>query len=182
MSFNRILKLAEIVADSGDIELFRSLSTYIDSYIRKLSHMEPKNDGTTPNVWKKNMDYSPEENSPYFGSVSEFMKKFPGGIKDWVKWRNKTKKNRYKKYDIKERKACLEIIMKNAHFEPVGPDDTKNFPNEPHLYSGDGLEKFESIKEFIEKMRKNEQNAEDATKNAIKDMIEYWKTLQKDKK
>ena len=33
---------------------------------------------------KYNLDYSPEEESPYFGSVGEFLEKYPGGIGDWL--------------------------------------------------------------------------------------------------
>ena len=79
----------------------------------KVAHYEPKND-STPNPWRKNMDYADWENSPYFGSMTEFMKKFPGGIEDWRKWKEKTKKQRFKKWDIKKRKAELEQLMKQA--------------------------------------------------------------------
>lgn len=188
MSLARILKFAEIIAESGDIQAFNSLCVQFSSYIRKYAHYEPKNDGTTPNVWKKNLDYG--EESPYYGSVSEFMKKFPGGIKDWVQWRKKNKKNRYKEYGIKKRKACLEHLIKKvnndninikAHFEPVGPDNTKDFPDEPKLWSGKGLEKYKSIEDFIKERTDKGQSADDAKKDAVQDFINYWKSLRKNK-
>lgn len=172
-SFIRLLKLAEKIADSGDIDAFNSICAQLNCYIRKNAHYEAKNDGTTPNIWKKNLDYG--EESPYYGSMSEFMEKFPNGIKDWIEWRKKNKKNRFKEYGIKERTAHLKDLMKNSHYEPVGPDNTKDFPSESKLW-GD-MDKFKSIKEFIEKHKKEGQSADDA----VEDFIDYWKLLRKSK-
>lgn len=205
----RLLRTAATISDSGDIETFNSFCVQFDAFISKnnriskIAHMEAKNDGTTPNPWRKNMDYGSWENSPYFGSVSEFMKKFPGGIRDWVEWRNKTEKERFQLWDPeknKKRAARFESLMKQvedeefiseaiwelekeAHFEPVGPDNTKDFPNEPHIYSGDeNVGAYKSIKEFIEKRRKETgQSADDAAMDAAKDFVNYYKLLLKGK-
>ena len=100
----RFLTLANILSNGDDLGLKR-LCVQFDAFIQKHGHYEPKNDGTTPNPWRKNMDYSSWENSPYFGSVSEFMEKFPGGIKDWVDWRRQTQKERIQKWDPKKKAA-----------------------------------------------------------------------------
>lgn len=207
-SLIRLLKIASVISDSGDIEAFNSFCVQFDAFvsknnvINKTAHMEPRNDGTTPNPWRKNLDYHPWENSPYYGSVSEFMKKFPGGIREWVEWRNKTEKERFQLWDPeknKKRVARLESLMKqaeedavaesiwelekDAHFEPVGPDDTKDFPNESHLYSGDeNVGSFKSVREYIEKRRKETgQNSDDAAMDAAKDFVNYYKLLLKGK-
>lgn len=207
-SLIRLLKIASVISDSGDIEAFNSFCVQFDAFvsknnvINKTAHMEPRNDGTTPNPWRKNLDYHPWENSPYYGSVSEFMKKFPGGIREWVEWRNKTEKERFQLWDPeknKKRVARLESLMKQAdedavaesiwelekeaHFEPVGPDNTKDFPNESHLYSGDeNVGSFKSVREYIEKRRKETgQNSDDAAMDAAKDFVNYYKLLLKGK-
>lgn len=97
---NRLLKIAE---NSDERSLLK-----IDLLIKKISHYEPKNDGTTPTVWRKNFDYSSFDKSPYFGSVKDFLKKFPGGIKEYLEHRKKTKKERFKKWDTKN--AALEEL------------------------------------------------------------------------
>lgn len=198
-SLVRLLKVAQAISDAGDIDAFNSFCAQFDAFVKKatlnkIAHMEPRNDGTTPNPWRKNMDYASWESSPYYGSVSEFMKKFPGGIKDWIEWKNKTEKERFQLWDtkkIKERKAHLENLMKEAeeqektaHFEPVGPDNTKDFPKEPHIYSGDkNVGNWDSIEKYIEEKRKaTGQDADDAAKSAVEDFINYYKLLRKNKK
>jgi hypothetical protein len=103
----RFLKLADSMKDSVGL---KSLCVQFDSFMKKHGHYMPHNDGTTPNPWRKNMDYSSWESSPYFGSVSEFMEKFPGGIKDWIEWRRKTQEERFQKWDPKK-KAAARIKM-----------------------------------------------------------------------
>lgn len=100
----RFLRLADSLSKNNDKSL-ECLCVQFDAFIKKHGHYEPKNDGSTPNPWRRNMDYSDWENSPYFGSVSEFMKKFPGGIKDWVEWRRKNQKGRFQKWDPKKKAA-----------------------------------------------------------------------------
>lgn len=258
-SLNRLLKTAEIISISGDISLFNSFCVQFEAFIKKnivkAAHMEPKNDGTVPNPFRRNMDYSGWEGSPYFGSVSEFLERFPGGIREWVEWKNSTKKERFQKWDpknTKSRVAYLENLMKfaednyeenlnelldykrslleglydleerwinadgnleeeariekitrnvrnklieikkeikelqkTAHFEPVGPDNTKDFPKEPHIYSGDNVGEYESIKEYLDKKRKvMNQEADDISlaRDAAQDFVNYYKLLLKKNK
>jgi len=101
MSLLRILKVAELLENTDDLKTFL---VYANGYIKKHSHLVPVNDGTTPNLWRKNMDYSEYDCSPYYGNVNEFMKKFPGGIKEWLEWRRKDKKNRFQRYNINKDK------------------------------------------------------------------------------
>lgn len=167
------------MADSGDIESFNSLCAQFNAFAKKhkVAHMTPVNDGTTPNPWKRNMDYSGYESSPYYGSISEFMKKFPGGIRDWIEWRRKTQKERNLMYKPAEPKT------KKAHFVPEGPDDTEKFPEESHLWSGEGFDNFESVRDFIKARRKETgQSADDAAYSAVKDFVNYWKLLLKGQK
>jgi hypothetical protein len=107
-SFIRIQKIAELLFINNDV-FFTPFCRYADKFIQKLAKFVPDNDGKTPNPWKRNMDYDVGENSPYFGNVREFQEKFPS-IKDWVKWRQKTQKERNLKYasDIREELADLE--------------------------------------------------------------------------
>lgn len=84
-SFKRILKIAEIILKSDDIKELNKFLVYLNAYIKRHAHESNSDDD---DFWKKNMDYD-VKNSPYFGSINEFMKKFPGGIKEWLKWRNK---------------------------------------------------------------------------------------------
>jgi hypothetical protein len=88
----RLLKLAALLSDNKDERGFGFLCTQFNSFIKKHGHFMQKNDSISPNLWKTNMDYSNYEKSPYFESISEFMEKFPGGIREWVEWRAKTKK------------------------------------------------------------------------------------------
>lgn len=82
------------------------------------AHYGPKEDDNLPNPWRKNMDYGASyDQSPYYGSIKEFMKKFPGGIKQWREWREKTKKKRNRMWShekSKKHKAQLEAIIKEA--------------------------------------------------------------------
>jgi hypothetical protein len=89
-----MLKLAAALHDAGDSSGYARLCVQFGAYIKKCAHYVPVNDGTAPNPLRFNMDYDAWENSPYYGSVSEFMEKFPGGIPDWVKWRKETQKKR----------------------------------------------------------------------------------------
>jgi hypothetical protein len=268
-TLNRLLKIAAAIQDSEDYGALDSFCTQCEAFFKKHAHMVPHNDGTTPNPWRRNMDYSEFDRSPYYGSVSEFMEKFPGGIREWVEWRNKSKKDRFKRWDIKKasmkkeayseralrdlyldrivpkvraigydnlsedqtrlydeletlmpeigdkieyaynvgqhlledleinvsselekteaekrmaRVTQLTGIIKNTYYEPVGGDDVEKFENEPHLYSDEGLEKFKSVKEYVEKRRKAlGQAADDAALSAVKDFIAYWKLLLKGK-
>lgn len=90
---NRLLKIAETMYDSG--EDVSKICHNIDAFIKKHGHYVPENNGKVPNPLRRNMDYAPWEHSPYFGSMTEFMEKFPGGIKDWLKWRKETESDRY---------------------------------------------------------------------------------------
>jgi mannose-6-phosphate isomerase-like protein (cupin superfamily) len=121
-SFKRLLKLAEKLHEANDTKGLQKLELQFQNYIK--AHYVADNDGTTPIVWRHNMDYASWENSPFRGSMSEFLKEFPGGIKDWLDWRKNTKKERFKNWDIKTRKAKLEYMMKTgeADYEPTKED------------------------------------------------------------
>jgi hypothetical protein len=82
---NRILKLAEISENDEVINL-------IDNFFAKYGHFIPNNNNNIPEFWKRNLDYDPREESPYYGNVNDFLKKFPGGIKQWLKCRKRKNK------------------------------------------------------------------------------------------
>jgi hypothetical protein len=122
-SLFRLLKLAENVYDSGDESAIKTMEAQFNSFAKKycVAHYRPHNDGKTPNPWRKQMDYAPWENSPYYGSIAEFMEKFPGGIADWRKWREKTKKERNQawsegptKGEMGLKKASIQKRMKRV--------------------------------------------------------------------
>lgn len=324
MSIFRFLKLADAFIENNEDDNLEKLCSqfeaFLDKHLIKTAHMAPDNDGKTPNPWRTNMDYDSWEGSPYFGRVADFLKKFPGGIREWAEWRKNTQTERNKLWDInkiKERKAHLENLMKTAddignpiveeysptqedikedarpatgeekekasnlvlqviqslidsgevspeevneflqkkygltakahiigkilrrarqeyleyiekiedgiyelekdlynvrgnteeenhihkfidviieklnelkkrkieaHFIPVGPDDTKKFPKEPHLY--ENLDKYKDIKEYIKKWHKAMgKDADDVNyaMDAVRDFINYYKLLLKGK-
>ena len=85
MSFNRTLKLAETYYRHGDFVSLRQLCSYFGSILKK--------EAKVPEFFRKNLDYDPKEESPYFGDVGEFLDKYPGGIMEWLESRKeKTKK------------------------------------------------------------------------------------------
>ena len=173
----RLLKTAEVIINSGNKNEIATFCNQFDMFLLKNSHFEPKNDGTTPEFWKKNLDYAPYENSPYYGSASEFLKKFPRGISDWLEWRRKGNKK------TKARLEKIENLMKLAHYEPVGGDDVESFENEPHLYSGNGPKNYKSVEEYIEKLRGSTgQEANDAAFDAARDFVNYYSLMLKKKK
>ena len=84
-SFGRILKMAEIFYLNGDMQSLKKVCNYFGPFMKKYAHV--KDD--VPEFFKSNFDYSTEEESPYMGSVKEFLKKFPGGIMDYLEFRKK---------------------------------------------------------------------------------------------
>jgi len=129
-SLTRMLRLAELYFRTKDEGSFKQVCTQFDSYIKRHAHMEPKQDKNQPNPWKRNMDYAGYENSPYYGSVSEFLKKFPGGIKEWVVWREKTKGDRNSMYDDllskpKVKRAAIDVedlTFSEEEYEPTSKE------------------------------------------------------------
>jgi hypothetical protein len=148
-----MLKMAEIISKLGNIEELNRFSVQFNAYIKRHAHFKPDNNGKTPNPWKKNMDYGAEyENSPYFGNINEFLKRFPGGIKEWLEWRNKTEKDRFKMYNkmrwaSDNNKTIKKLLDKMLELEVIVKD----------------------------------QEASDASLKAINDMVNYWKLLLKKK-
>ena len=133
----RFLKLALLFHKNNDQSSLNILNVQFNSFIKKHGHFEPHNDPNLPNPWKRNMDYAEYENSPYYGSISEFMKKFPGGIKDWIEWRKKTKDDRNSIYDInpkKVKKAEMKIKFEKE-YEPTEEDieEASRKPTEKEL-------------------------------------------------
>jgi len=134
-TFLRLLKLAGTMDDNKqDVGL---LSKQINSFIKK--HAGP---------WKANLDYT--EDSPYFGSMSEFMEKFPNGVSDWLKWRREQKKAEY---------IPTPDELEYAN-EPVTDEERDNAKElfekalELGIFTKEEMELI--VKEMVEKM-KNEQ-------------------------
>lgn len=90
-SFERMLRIAEVYYNYGDMESLGKLSCYFGPFMKKYSHFVPDKNSKTPDFFKKNLDYDKEELSPYFGNVKDFLKKFPGGIMEWLEWRRDNK-------------------------------------------------------------------------------------------
>jgi len=192
-SLDRMLRLA---AFQDDDVLDRQLDLYLERSLERQAHMVPSKETNTPPMWRKNMDYTPEEESPYFGSASEFLKKFPKGISEWRKWREKSRKRRERKWRIaslmtdtdvdvdlenflKEAWDDIGDMLSLAHFVPEGGDDVDKLGDkEPKLWSDDP--KWKSIGEFLKAHRKHYgQDADDAALKAARDFVKYWKLTTK---
>jgi hypothetical protein len=176
----RWLKFIELIDGLDEKKYLDRMCAQFNAYLKKHGHYKPDNNGVTPNPWRRNMDYADWENSPYFGSVSEFLKKFPGGIKDWIKWRRENQKKRNLKWSSSLPRGKRSRTH-NAYFIDTKKDKTEDFPKEPHLWSGD-MGKFKSITEFLKKYRNQDAsdiNLEEASQKAIEDFVNYWKLLKK---
>lgn len=171
-SFERMLRLAEIYYDSGDIESLNKFCVYFGPFMKKCAHYIPDEKSETPDFFKKNLDYAPYENSPYFGNVKDFLKKFPGGIGDWLEWRKKDKEKIYQESNQRKKKA---------HFMPEKGEDVAKFEKEKPLYSDHGFDNFDSVEKFLENYRKDGQSADDAAFKAVNDVVNYWKQMLKKK-
>lgn len=202
-SLGRILKAACVLDDAGDeaglARLAKQLDLYLSRAIERTAHYEPSKGDETPAFWRRNMDYAPYEGSPWRGSLSEFKKRFPGGLKDFLEWRRKTKKQRWRMHKIKssleplakqasgdagvvlEAVDLLETLHHRAHYEPVGGDDVDKLGDEePKLWSDSP--KHRTIEEFLDKYRKHHgRDADDGqlALDAVRDMIRYWSLLLK---
>lgn len=196
-ALNRLLRLAAM--DSmGDLTavLDRQLDLYLRRSIERMAHMVPSKEMNTPPMWKPNMDYAPEEGSPYFGDVGAFLKRFPGGIAEWRKWRESTRKQRERKHRIASLmpaqvddgleeflKAAWEQERHNmaaiAHFVPEGGDDVAELGDkEPKIWSDEP--KWKSIDEFLKAHRGHfGQDADDAALKAARDFVHYWRQTTK---
>jgi len=204
-ALERILKAACVLDDSGDeaglARLAKQLDLYLSRAIERTAHYEPSKGDETPAFWRRNMDYAPYEGSPWRGSLSEFKKRFPGGLKDFLEWRRKTKKQRWRMHKIKssleplakqasgdaavvlEAVDLLETLHHRAHYEPVGGDDVDKLGDEePKLWSDSP--KHRTIEDFLKKYRKHHGRGSDADDgqlalDAVRDMIRYWSLLLK---
>lgn len=96
----RFLRLADIMDKENDQNGLKILNSQFNLFIKKHSHYVPTDNKNAPKAWRRNMDYNETENSPYFGSITEFLKKFPNGIGDWVKWRRKNRKKINKRLGV----------------------------------------------------------------------------------
>jgi len=197
-ALDRLLRLAAVVEDGGGdmAALDRQVDLYLRRSIERQAHFVPSKETNTPPMWRPNMDYAPEENSPYFGSVSEFMKQFPGGIGEWRKWRERSRKQRERRWriaslmpDTQAADDGLEAFLKEAwvleaerrdmatvaHFVPEGGDDVAELGDkEPKIWSDDP--KWKSIGEFLKAHREHfGQDADDAALTAARDFVKYWK-------
>ena len=177
---------------------FDSIAT---KHLEKLAHFIPDNNGNLPNPWRRNMDYSEWENSPYYGSVSEFLRKFPGGIKDWLSWRNKTSKDRNELWDTKKRVAYLNTLMKVAEeYKPTDEDieyaeeeATEEQKDKAHNLTLNLIQELidsgeispDEVKAFIEKkygLTSKAHFVSEDSDDAVKEFIDYFKLLLKGKK
>ena len=166
-----MLKIADEMIDNNDVRGLRDLcGSYEDHMIKmfKKSHFVPDENSDTPNLWKKNLDYADAENSPWRGSVSDFMKKFPGGLRDWVAHRAKERDKRFNLYSIKDfnKKSGQEIIgiLKN------------NLSKTSEKYDP---EKWGNVRNFLGQYA---DDMDQAASDAIEDIVRYYKLMRKARK
>lgn len=194
---SRMLRLAAIPGGEAPA-LDRQLDLYLRRSLERRGHLVPSKETNTPPMWKRNMDYDPEEGSPYYGDAEEFMKRFPGGIAEWREWRERTRKQRERRNRIAalmpEAPADdgLESFLREAweqeagdgmaalaHYVPEGKDDVAKLGDkEPKIWSDHP--KWKSIAEFLEAHREHfGQDADDAALKAARDFVKYWKLTTK---
>lgn len=197
-SLERLLRLATLLENTDNALSFdRQFDLYIQRSLERFAHFVPSKETNAPPMWRRNLDYSPEEGSPYFGSVREFLKKFPKGISDWRKWRKRTQKRRDRKLRIASfmvdvpvysefeniLKEAWELLDVKAHFVPEGGDNVEKLGDkEPKIWSDNP--KWKSIDEFLKAHREYSGNdADDAALKAARDFVRYWRlTTKKGKK
>jgi hypothetical protein len=207
-TLDRLLRLAAAMGDTGadTTAIDRQVGLYLDREIGRRAHMVPSGGTDTPPMWRRNMDYAPEENSPHFGSASEFLRRFPGGIAEWREWRDRSRRRRERQWKLSTMLAGvdktagakpagddggLEAFLKEAwewetsgsplaHLVPEGGDDVAKLGDkEPKIWSDDP--KWRSIGEFLEAHREHYgQDADDAALRAARDFVRYWKLTAKE--
>lgn len=170
-TLNVMLKLADEMIDNNDVNGLRELcASYEDHVIKifKKSHFIPDENSDTPNLWRKNLDYSDAENSPWRGSMADFMKKFPGGIRDWIARRAKERNKRFNLYSIKdfEKKSGQEIvgILKN------------NLSSTAEKYDP---EKWGNVRSFLSQYS---DDMGQAASDAVEDIVKYYELMRKTRK
>ena len=63
-TLSRLLRIAELM-DGDCFEIFaRQFDLYASRQMERLAHFVPSKDERTPPMWRRNMDYDPEERSP----------------------------------------------------------------------------------------------------------------------
>lgn len=176
LSFDRILKIASNLYSAGDTDGLERLCRQFDFYLEKKSNVEAP--------WRKNFDY--DENSPWHGSLQEFKKRFPGGLKEFLEWKNnKNKISNEAMTDINLLLKAFNLLdiswKKKGHYIPTSHNDVEKFKNEPKLWSL--MDKFKDIEEFLNKYKKY-YSADDnmIALNTAKDFIKYWAQLVKGNK
>ena len=110
----RMIRMAERLDDFGDREGAERLCRQMDLLIRRRAHFVPSDKTKAPPMWRKNLDYG--EESPYYGSVKEFMKKYPGGLGDYIKKRRKSRKKRERQWKLAQiaGNKLMSARMRNA--------------------------------------------------------------------
>jgi hypothetical protein len=63
-------------------------------------------------MWRKNLDYG--EDSPYFGSVKDFLKKYKGGLAEYIRKRRKSRKKRERKWRLASIAGSEDASMRDA--------------------------------------------------------------------
>jgi len=205
-SFHRILRASCALHDAEDSDGVDRLSRQLNLYIERRAHFVPSEKTKTPPMWRSNMDYAGFENSPWRGSMSEFKKKFPGGLKDFLKWRRKSQKERYRMFKLKKASIAINaealgdadtvlealallsthedgsLLEKIAHMVPAGGDDVSKLGNkEPKIWSDDP--DWDSIEEYLDayrKRRKSDASDGQLALDAAMEMVRYWAENLKD--
>jgi mannose-6-phosphate isomerase-like protein (cupin superfamily)/2'-5' RNA ligase len=94
----RMIRMAESLDDGGDHESAERLCRQLDLLISRRAHFVPSDKTEAPPMWRENLDYG--EDSPYFGSVKEFMKRHPGGLGEYIRKRRKSRKKRERQWKL----------------------------------------------------------------------------------
>jgi|10_taG_2_1085330.scaffolds.fasta_scaffold00311_8 hypothetical protein len=170
-TLNEMLKLADEMIDNNNTYGLRSLCQNYEEHLLKIfktSHFVPDENSDTPNLWKKNLDYANYEDSPWRGNMADFMKKFPGGLRDWIEHRAKEKGKRFNLYSIRDfnKKSGQDIItmLKNSLMKTADKYDPK---------------KWGGVRTFLSQYA---DDLDQAASDAVEDIVKYYELMRKARK
>lgn len=170
-TLNVMLKIADEMINNNDTQGLRDLCASYEDHVIKIfknSHFIPDENSNTPNIWKKNLDYAGYENSPWRGSMADFMKKFPGGLRDWIANRAAERDKRFNLYSLKDfnKKSGQEVIgiLKN------------NLSKTSDKYNP---EKWGNVRNFLSQYA---DDLDQAASDAVEDIVKYYELMKNTRK
>jgi hypothetical protein len=185
-----MVRLAERLDDSGDHEGAERLCRQMDLLISRRAHFVPSDKTEAPPMWRKNLDYG--EDSPYYGSVKDFLKKYPGGLGEYIKKRRKSRKKRERKWKLSSlaKQDWLEQAVADAWHKSEIENDLEDAAEAAgslraasHVVRMSrlrGLWKSSQAEEEEEDVQAIRDDYIKDPKKAPREFVKYWSILLKD--